>query len=310
MPRPADPAPPKTAPPHPAPPRPAPPAAASLSDRLTDAVFRGLMALALRLPYERRLAAAGWVVARIVAPLAGYRRRVRDNLALVCPDLPRAEVRRLMLAVPDNLGRALAELYSGTEFTDRAGRLPITGPGREALQEALAARRPVVVATGHIGNYEAVRAAMAARGYPVAALYRPMSNRLFNAHYIAAMEAISQPLFARSNRGMAGMMRFLKAGGMLGILSDQHMGHGARLAFFGHPAMTATSAADLALKYDALLVPVYGIRAEDGIGFEIIAEAPIAHGDPLAMTQAINDSLEARVRSNMGQWLWIHRRWK
>lgn len=283
---------------------------ASLADRLTDLAFRRLIGLALKLPYERRLTIAGWVVARIIAPLAGYRRRVRDNLALVCPDLPRAEVRRLMRAVPDNLGRALVELYSGAEFTGRAARIPITGPGRAPLEVALAARRPVVLATGHIGNYEAVRAAMVARGYPVAALYRPMSNRLFNTHYVAAMEAISQPMFARSNRGMAGMMRFLKAGGMLGILSDQHMGHGARLTFFGRPAMTATSAADLALKFDALLVPIYGIRADNGVDFEIIAEAPIPHGDALAMTQAINDSLEAQVRRRMGQWLWIHRRWK
>lgn len=283
---------------------------ASLVDRLTDLAFRKLIGLALKLPYERRLTVVGWVVARIVAPLAGYRRRVRDNLARVRPDLPRAEVRRLMRAVPDNLGRALIELYSGAEFTARAGAVPITGPGRAALDEALAARRPVVVATGHIGNYEAVRAAMVARGYPVAALYRPMSNRLFNAHYVAAMEAISQPMFARSNRGMAGMVRFLKAGGMLGILSDQHMGHGAKLTFFGHPAMTATSAADLALKYDALLLPIYGIRAGNGIDFEIIAEAPVVHGDPRIMTQAINDSLEAQVRRHMDQWLWIHRRWK
>ena len=28
------------------------------------------------------------------------------------------------------------------------------------------------------------------------------------------------------------------------------------------------------------------------------------------MTQALNDSLEAQVRANMDQWLWIHRRWK
>jgi KDO2-lipid IV(A) lauroyltransferase len=28
------------------------------------------------------------------------------------------------------------------------------------------------------------------------------------------------------------------------------------------------------------------------------------------MTQALNDSLEALVRGNLDQWLWIHRRWK
>ena len=34
------------------------------------------------------------------------------------------------------------------------------------------------------------------------------------------------------------------------------------------------------------------------------------HGDPLVMTQALNDSLEAVVRQNIDQWFWIHRRWK
>ena len=31
---------------------------------------------------------------------------------------------------------------------------------------------------------------------------------------------------------------------------------------------------------------------------------------PEDMTQALNDSLEARVRQHMGQWLWFHNRWK
>jgi KDO2-lipid IV(A) lauroyltransferase len=36
----------------------------------------------------------------------------------------------------------------------------------------------------------------------------------------------------------------------------------------------------------------------------------VAHGDPAAMTQEVNDRLEAKVRENPGQWFWVHRRWK
>ena len=97
---------------------------------------------------------------------------------------------------------------------------------------------------------------------------------------------------------------------MLGLLIDQHMAHGAALTFFGRTAMTALSAADLALKYGALVVPVYGIRRPDGLDFDIVVEEPIPEGTPEAMTQALNDSLERRVRDHMDQWLWIHRRWK
>jgi KDO2-lipid IV(A) lauroyltransferase len=66
----------------------------------------------------------------------------------------------------------------------------------------------------------------------------------------------------------------------------------------------------MALKYDALVVPVYGRRLPDGLNFELIFERPIAHTTPPEMTQALNDSLEAQVRADMKQWLWIHRRWR
>ncbi len=66
----------------------------------------------------------------------------------------------------------------------------------------------------------------------------------------------------------------------------------------------------MALKYDALLVPFYGIRNADGFGFSVVVEAPIPPSDPLTMTQAANDSLERRITENPDQWFWIHRRWK
>ena len=88
------------------------------------------------------------------------------------------------------------------------------------------------------------------------------------------------------------------------------MRHGLPLTFFGVTAMTATSAADLALKYGADLIPIYGIRKENGLDFDILVEEPVPHTDAETMTQAINDSLESLVRRHMDQWFWIHRRWK
>ncbi|MBK5932779.1 lysophospholipid acyltransferase family protein, partial [Rhodovulum imhoffii] len=129
-------------------------------------------------------------------------------------------------------------------------------------------------------------------------------------HYTRAMATIGEPLFPRGRQGLGEMLRFLRSGGMLGIVIDQYMRHGAPLTFFGKTAPTALSAAQMALKYDALVVPIYGVRQSDGVSFEIVAEAPVPHGTAKEMTQALNDSLEAQVRRNMDQWLWIHRRWK
>ncbi len=282
----------------------------SLRHWMQDRALRTLIWVLLRLPYDWRVPVCGWVLARIIAPLAGYDRRIRANLAFVLPDLPEAEVRRIIRAVPDNVGRTVIEIYSGREFIARAVKNPLTGAGVAALEDAHRDQRPVILVTGHFGNYDASRAALIARGYRVGALYMPMANTFFNAHYVQAISAIGTPLFPRGRAGLAGMVRHLRSGGMLGLLVDQHMGHGEELTFFGQQALTALSAAELALKYDALLVPTYAVRKPDGLSFDIIVEAPIPDGTPEAMTQALNDSLEALVRQHIDQWFWIHRRWK
>lgn len=282
----------------------------SLRHYVENLAVRGLLRVALALPYTRRVAFMGWMTSRVVAPVAGYSARVRENLKHVMPDLPEAEVKRLMRAVPDNAGRSLIEIYSGQEFIDRMKDIRFDGPGVQTLQAARDNRRPVILVTGHFGNYDVPRAGLIAHGYDVGSLYNPMKNPFYNAHYVEAIGKIGQPLFPRGRRGYAQMLRHLKSGGMIGYLVDVYVAGGPILRYFGQPAATSLSAAELALKYDALLVPIYGIRQEDGLSFDVRVEAPIAPGTAEEMTQALNDSLEAVTRAHMAQWFWIHRRWK
>jgi KDO2-lipid IV(A) lauroyltransferase len=277
---------------------------------LQDRLIVALIWVLLRLPYRVRVPLCGWVMTWVIAPLAGYRRRIRDNLALILPDLPAAEVRRMCRAVPDNVGRTIIEMYSGAEFVAQCLRNPPTGPGMAVLEQARHDKRPVVFVSGHFGNYDACRAALIAVGYPIGGLYRPMKNTFFNEHYVEAIGVVGKPLFPRGREGLGDMIRHLRGGGMLGIVIDQHMNNGADLTFFGHPAKTALSAAEMALKYGAPLIPAYSIRRPDGLTFDLILEAPIPVSSPETMTQALNDSLEAQVRKHMDQWFWIHKRWK
>lgn len=276
---------------------------------LTDRLIRVAIWLMLRLPFDMRRRLASWVMSRIVSPLGGYGLRIRENLALIFPDLSKAEVERMVRRVPENLGQSLIELYSSRDFIERIRNEPLTGAGVAALAKAHEAGRPVILVTGHIGNYDAIRAALILKGYRVGGLYRPMGNPFFNRHYVAAISSIGKPLFPRGRQGLSDMVRFLRSGGMLGVVLDQYMGDGAPLTFMGREALTALSSAELALRYDALIVPTYGIRREDG-GFDLLIEAPVPHSKPEIMTQALNDSLEAQVRAHMDQWLWTHRRWK
>jgi KDO2-lipid IV(A) lauroyltransferase len=279
-------------------------------DTAVNAAIRALLAILLALPYRWRVPLTGWIATRIVAPLAGWRRRIRDNLAHVCPDLPEAEIRRIVRDVPDNAGRTLIEMYSGAEFAARVEDTPISGPGAEALLGALEAGGPILLVTGHYGNYLVPRAALAKRGIPLGALYRPMSNAQFNDHYAAAMADAEAPIFPATRRGLVEMIRFLARGNTLGVLTDIYVSGGARVTFFGKPARTSPAVAEWALKYGARVFPIYGRRRADGLDFDLIVDSEIAHTDPVTMTQAINDSLEAEVRGHMDQWFWIHRRWK
>ena len=170
--------------------------------------------------------------------------------------------------------------------------------------------KPVIFISGHFGNYDVIRANLISKGYELGALYRPMNNPYFNATYLKNISTIGVPLFARGNSGMAEMMKFLQHGKSIALLIDQHMSNGEPLKFFGKTAFTATSAAKMALKYDAILMPFFVLRKGGTSNFDLHFEAPIEHSNPIKMTQDFNDRLEARVKENPDQWLWTHKRWK
>lgn len=278
--------------------------------RISDVVLRGLIGAVNLIPYAQRVPFMGWLMSRVLAPVAGFRGRIRRNLQIAAPDMPEAEVKALCRDVPDNIGRSLIEMYSGEAFFDRARAAPMHGPGLEALQRARDEGRPVLMVTGHFGNYNAARVKLIDEGFHLGGLYRRMANPYFNTHYVKVMEGISTPLFEQGRRGMTQMVRHLKGGGIIAILTDLHAHGGKELHFFGRPAITSVVPAELALKYGAELIPAYGLRRPDGMSFEIIVQEPIPPSDPITMTQAINDGLEELVRDNMDQWFWIHRRWK
>lgn len=278
--------------------------------KIQNLVIRGLLGVVLALPYRTRVRTMGWICAHMIGPAVGWRKRIRKNLALVCPDMPAAEVKRLERAVANNVGRTLIEIYSGAEFKDHVRGTPLAGPGLEPFLAARAEGRPVVLVTAHLGNFDSLRATLFHEGHGLGALYRPMKNAAFNDHYVRALTQIGAPLFPADRKGITGFVRHLADGGIIGILTDVYSMRGADVTFFGQPAPTAVSACEWAVKFDALVIPCYGIRRPDGLNFDIHLEAPIPSGDPVEMTQAINDNLEGWVRRHMDQWFWIHRRWK
>lgn len=277
---------------------------------VSNLFLRGIINLMRLLPYERRIAAMGAIMSGL-GPVVGFRTRVKRNLKLTCPDLPEEEVKRICKAVPDNAGRAIMEHFSPEGFVERQSQAKVSGAGVEAFDQAVAENRPVMMITAHFGHYLAARVALQVRsGKPIGCLYRRMANPYFNDMYVEAFYKTGAPMFEQGRRGMVEMVRSLKQGGIIAIVSDLHAWGGEDLTFFGKPASTSLLNAELAIKNKAVLIPCYAVRQPNGIDFEIVLHEPVPHTDAKTMTQFTNDDLESMVRQHMGQWFWIHRRWK
>lgn len=275
-----------------------------------DLVVRALFGSFALLPYRASLSFAGWVVARVLAPGFGANRRIKSNLRHVWPEMTDLEMTGLCHQVSDNSARLMVESFNIKGFLKHARLSSFGGPGKERLLKALDENQPVILVSGHFGNYQAIRVLLGDLGHETAAIYRPMNNAYTNTRYINNMNRIAAPNFARGMSGTKSLLSHLRKGGAIALLNDQAAGEGSTLEFMGQPALTMTSAAEFALKYKAQLFPYYGIRQENGVDFDVVVEAPVPHSDAETMTQDLNNSLEARVCSHPGQWFWMHRRWK
>ena len=97
---------------------------------------------------------------------------------------------------------------------------------------------------------------------------------------------------------------------------DQRVSEGPRTLFFNKPAHTTTLPAQLALKFDCNIIPVYLERNKDNF-FKMEILNPIEinktsnlENDKKAITIKINQIIEKMILRNPGQWIWTHGRWK
>lgn len=255
---------------------------------------------------SRALGSAVGVVLRWF-PLA--RRRFDREVLQIYPDMPRRDRARLGGAMGRQMGRTLFEIYHCAEFQTRQDRFSVSGPGLAALELARAQGKGALIVSGHFGQWETVRAVLKARGMETGAIYRRQTNPHYQRRLLAGITAGGNPILETGRMGTTALVRHLRAGGFMAIMLDEKYAEGVRLPFLGRPALTSLAAAQLALKYDLVMVPAYGIRTHDGDRFDVIFEAPIPHDDAQTMTQAFNDSLSARIRAHPDQWYWLLGRW-
>ena len=182
--------------------------------------------------------------------------------------------------------------------------------------EAKAAGRPVILITGHLGNWELIGNAVARKGCIFSVVVRPLDNPYLN----RMIERIRHMFGNRSisKRGaLRDVLKTLRKKGSVAILIDQGVkpSEGIITDFLGRRAYTTKMPALMALKTDAAVIPVFIHRTETSHRIVFSEVMPIVHTgdhdkDVEVNTMNFSRKIAEYVENYPEEWLWIHRRWK
>jgi len=256
---------------------------------------------------------AGGRIGRWIGPrIKRAHNRALRNTELVFPEKSLAEREAILRDMWDHLGRIAAE-YMVLKKIARAGRVEIEGARNIS---AVYGKRPLILVSGHVGNWEVAPIVAKIYGMTVTGIYRPPNNRFVDRVVRDIRIACGMTLLPRGAATIRDAMGVLAQGGNLALLLDQRYISGPEFTLFGLPARSATTVGDMVIRFDALLMPVR-VRRIRGARFRVHCEPPIEiertgdrETDARRIVQAFNHRLEAWVRETPAQWLWPHRRFE
>ena len=281
---------------------------------MASRLFLALLWLTHWLPLPL-LAAIGRGVGLLLHAFARSRRHVAlRNVELCFPEQPDAQRRALVREHFQWLGRSIVERgllwYAPTE---RLKRL-IHVEGDVTLAER--SPRAVMWLVPHFMGLDVAGAATQLfQTRRVGSIYQPQSDPVIDAAMRAGRLRFDQgDVFARSDSAKP-LIRAIKRGDAFFNLPD--MDFGARDAsfvpFFGVPAATLMAPSRMARALNMVVQPVVAQMLPGGQGYRVRFLPAWEHfpsDDPLADTAAMNRWIEAEVRANPAQYLWVHKRFK
>ena len=245
------------------------------------------------------------------------RRIVLRNLATGLPEFSIKRRRSIARRMYRNLALNVAEFASLRNLRD-SGKFSnlVEVEGEEYLAKLRAEGRGALALTGHIGNWELLAAAIAARGYRLTVFARKMSDEALGGFVNHIRERCGVRTLDRTNTRE--ILRRLGQGHLIGILPDQDIPklNGVFVEFLGTPAYTPTGLVSISLKTGVPIVPVFIARKTDGT-HRVTIHPPLElirtgrkEWDILRNTMRYTAVIESEVRKHPEQWMWFHNRWR
>ena len=266
----------------------------------------------------RNASNAGSLLGKFIGPLFRSKDVTKQNIknAFVAIDIKKET--EIINNMWSNIGRTFAEYIFLKDFRlNKTNFDHIKIKGTNYLEEIKKNNETVVFFSAHLANFELMAMELDKFGIKCAAIYRPLNNFLLNPlmEYLR-MKYICPTQIPKGRMGMREIIGRVKDGYSIALMVDQRVSEGPRVLFFNKPAHTTTIPAQLALKYNSKLVPIF-LERKEGTYFEMTVHEPYKiektgndQEDTKSITLKINNIIEKMIIKNPTQWIWSHNRWK
>ena len=260
----------------------------------------------------------GEIIGKYFGPLFRKRTIAKKNILIAFPNFNEKSINEMIDRMWKNIGRIFGEYIHINKFSiiDNSKK-KIVFTNRNDAEILKKNNKPIVFFSGHFANFELMAKCLQELGFNIGAIYRPLNNIFLN----PIMEFIRKKYICpiqieKGSNGTKKLIKHISTNNPLALMVDQRLSSSIRVPFFNQPATTTTTPAQLAIKYDALLVPVFLKRLEK-TNFEFFIEEPLITNqtndydkDIFNITQIMNIKIEEFIKRDPAHWLWSHDRWK
>ncbi|WP_228568705.1 lysophospholipid acyltransferase family protein [Campylobacter sputorum] len=174
----------------------------------------------------------------------------------------------------------------------------------------------VLFFTAHFGNWEILTKYVAKIGFPQLVISREGNNTLIEKNITIPFRDEFGNKFAYKDKAMNKIVKALKKGEIVGILTDLKLNNSILVPFFGRECYTAKTVGSLYLKYHPKIIPIFARRLKNGKYEIVVKEFPNLNlsgdkeEDIKLITKTCNEIYEDIIKQSPEQWFWMHNRWK